>query len=248
MLLDVEPVDDLNGVWEQFVSDLPDPSSAVADDHGPRGFGKSSTAGLAQNPLGESGSDLIGIQGGGAFQGCGVGNRTGVADWPTFLVARFGTPDRTQFNFPSLGASVRLLTASALEFVGAHRDAGIRYIVPEGTKYRVTAKKPPDDEKKKGGRGQRTQAVVGFILRSGANDEHEMPVVPDARYVPLYEGRMVHQFDHSAKAYVSGEGRGAKWRDLEFTEKAFVPHFFVDGTEPSPAARARFLRRNRANQ
>ena len=67
-----------------------------------------------------------------------------------------------------------------------------------------------------------------------------MPVVPDARYVPLYEGRMVHQFDHSAKAYVSGEGRGAKWRDLEFTEKAFVPHFFVDGTEPSPAARAGF--------
>jgi hypothetical protein len=39
-----------------------------------------------------------------------------------------------------------------------------------------------------------------------------MPVVPDAKYVPLYEGRMVHQFDHAAKAYVSGEGRGAKWR------------------------------------
>jgi hypothetical protein len=31
-----------------------------------------------------------------------------------------------------------------------------------------------------------------------------MPVVPEARYVPLYEGRMVHQFDHAAKAYVSG--------------------------------------------
>ena len=105
---------------------------------------------------------------------------------------------------------------------------GIRYIVPEGTKYRVTSEKPPDDEKKKkGSRWQRVQAVIGFVLRTRVADDQEMPVVPDARYVPLYEGRMVHQFDHAAKAYVSGEGRGAKWRDLEFTEKALVPHFYV---------------------
>jgi hypothetical protein len=108
---------------------------------------------------------------------------------------------------------------------------GIRYIVPEGTKYRATSVKPPEDEKKKGSRGQRVQAVIGFVLRSRANDEHEMPVVPDARYVPLYEGRMVHQFDHAAKAYVSGEGRGAKWDDLEFSQKALTAHFYVDGTE-----------------
>jgi hypothetical protein len=79
----------------------------------------------------------------------------------------------------------------------------IRYIVPEGTKYRVTSVKPLDDEKKRGGRGQRVQAVMGFILRTRVNDEQEMPVVPDASYMPLYEGRMVHQFDHAAKAYVS---------------------------------------------
>jgi len=46
-------------------------------------------------------------------------------------------------------------------------------------------------------------------------------------YVPLYEGRMVHQFDHAAKAYVSGEGRGAKWDELSFGEKVLVPHFFI---------------------
>jgi hypothetical protein len=116
----------------------------------------------------------------------------------------------------------------------------IRYIVPEGTKYRVTSEKPPDDEKKKGSRGQRVQAVIGFVVRTRVNDQHEMPVVPDARYVPLYEGRMVHQFDHAAKAYVSGEGRGAKWRDLEFSEKALKPHFYVDGTEITVNARAGF--------
>jgi hypothetical protein len=121
------------------------------------------------------------------------------------------------------------------EFVPA-----VRYIVPEGVKYRVTSVKPPDDEKKKGRRGQIAQAVIGFILQARVNDEHEMPVVPDARYVPLYEGRMVHQFDHAAKAYVSGEGRGAKWCDLDFTEKALVPHFYVDGTGLAFDARAGF--------
>jgi hypothetical protein len=117
---------------------------------------------------------------------------------------------------------------------------GVRYIVPEGAKYRVTPEKPPDDEKKKGSRGQVVQSVIGFILRTRVNDEHEMPVVPAARYVPLYEGRMVHQFDHAAKAYVSGEGRGAKWRDLGTTEKALVPHFYIDSTNFTFAERAGF--------
>jgi hypothetical protein len=104
---------------------------------------------------------------------------------------------------------------------------GVRYIVPEGAKYRVTSEKPPDYEKKKGSRGQVVQSVIGFILRDRVKDEHEMPVVPDARYVPLYEGRMVHQFDNAAKAYVSGEGRGAKWTDLACGQKLLIPHYYL---------------------
>jgi hypothetical protein len=45
-------------------------------------------------------------------------------------------------------------------------EAATRYVVPEGTKHRITAVKPPDDEKKKGARGQRLQAVSGFVLAS----------------------------------------------------------------------------------
>jgi hypothetical protein len=118
-----------------------------------------------------------------------------------------------------------------------HFVAGTRYIVPEGTKYRVTSVKPLD-EAKKGSRGQRLQSVSGFLLRARAQDEHEMPVIPDARYVPMYEGRMVHQFDHAAKAYISGEGRGAKWEDLDILQKALIPHFFVDGAGISTELRA----------
>jgi hypothetical protein len=46
-------------------------------------------------------------------------------------------------------------------------------------------------------------------------------------YVPLYEGRMVHQFDPAAKAYVTGEGKSQVWRPLDWHEKHLVPHFFV---------------------
>lgn len=38
----------------------------------------------------------------------------------------------------------------------------------------------------------------------------------DTEGFPLYEGRMVDQFDHCAKGYVSGRGRTAVWRDLSF--------------------------------
>jgi hypothetical protein len=40
----------------------------------------------------------------------------------------------------------------------------------------------------------------------------------DREGYPLYEGRMVDQFDHRAKAYLSGRGRTAVWRDLPFDD------------------------------
>lgn len=39
----------------------------------------------------------------------------------------------------------------------------------------------------------------------------------DPSGVPLYEGRMVDQFDHRAKGYRSGRGRAADWEDLPFS-------------------------------
>lgn len=51
--------------------------------------------------------------------------------------------------------------------------------------------------------------------------------VCDDNYVPLYEGRMVHQFDPAAKAYVSGEGKKQVWEHLDWHEKHLHPHYFV---------------------
>jgi hypothetical protein len=47
--------------------------------------------------------------------------------------------------------------------------------------------------------------------------------------LPVYEGRMVACFDHRAKAYVSGRGRAAVWRELPFgsSDKAIRPQWHL---------------------
>ncbi|MBE0541980.1 MAG: hypothetical protein IH623_11380 [Verrucomicrobia bacterium] len=45
--------------------------------------------------------------------------------------------------------------------------------------------------------------------------------------VPLYEGRMIGQFDFSQKGWVSGKGRTAVWRDFSWAEKFVEPQFLI---------------------
>lgn len=46
-------------------------------------------------------------------------------------------------------------------------------------------------------------------------------------YMPLYEGRMVHQYDNSYRKYISGEGRTSKWDKLDYNDKYIYPHYYV---------------------
>jgi hypothetical protein len=45
--------------------------------------------------------------------------------------------------------------------------------------------------------------------------------------LPLYEGRMIDQFDFSAKGWVSGKGRSAVWREVPWSHKAFEPQYLM---------------------
>jgi hypothetical protein len=45
--------------------------------------------------------------------------------------------------------------------------------------------------------------------------------------LPVYEGRMVGQFDFSQKAWVSGKGRRALWQELSENAKAFSPQYLM---------------------
>tara|TARA_B110000196_G_scaffold164928_1_gene141835 strand:- start:2180 stop:5008 length:2829 start_codon:yes stop_codon:yes gene_type:complete len=46
-------------------------------------------------------------------------------------------------------------------------------------------------------------------------------------YRPLLEGKMLHQFDYSAKGYVSGQGRTAVWKPLGYDNKKVLSHYYV---------------------
>ncbi len=45
--------------------------------------------------------------------------------------------------------------------------------------------------------------------------------------LPLYEGRMIGQFDFSEKGWVSGKGRSAVWRDIPFENKVIEPQYLM---------------------
>lgn len=45
--------------------------------------------------------------------------------------------------------------------------------------------------------------------------------------LPLYEGRMIGQFDFSAKGWVSGKGRSAVWRDIPWEDKLVQPQYLM---------------------
>jgi hypothetical protein len=47
------------------------------------------------------------------------------------------------------------------------------------------------------------------------------------RYLPVYEGRMVAQFDSRAKVYVDGAGRLAKWRERRDGDRTLSPHYYM---------------------
>lgn len=45
--------------------------------------------------------------------------------------------------------------------------------------------------------------------------------------LPLYEGRMIGQFDFSEKGWVSGKGRGAVWREIPWEGKVVEPQYLM---------------------
>ncbi len=66
----------------------------------------------------------------------------------------------------------------------------------------------------------------GVIL---SRDKTEFIFIDDVEDValPLYEGRMIGQFDFSQKGWVSGKGRTAVWRDISFESKVIEPQYLM---------------------
>lgn len=66
----------------------------------------------------------------------------------------------------------------------------------------------------------------GLVLSSDNKSAIYINDVEDIA-LPLYEGRMVGQFDFSQKGWVSGKGRTAIWRDIPFDDKVVEPQYVM---------------------
>lgn len=72
----------------------------------------------------------------------------------------------------------------------------------------------------------RADIPAGIILSREADAWIREEQVEDVA-LPLYEGRMIGQFDFSQKGWVSGKGRGAVWRQIPFERKQIEPQYLM---------------------
>lgn len=66
----------------------------------------------------------------------------------------------------------------------------------------------------------------GLVLSANGDRAVHVDEVEDVA-LPLYEGRMVGQFDFSQKGWVSGKGRSANWREIGWGHKVIEPQFLM---------------------
>jgi hypothetical protein len=90
------------------------------------------------------------------------------------------------------------------------------------TEWRLRCAQPPYDSLPI----PRADIPAGIILSREADAWIREERVEDVA-LPLYEGRMIGQFDFSQKGWVSGKGRSAVWRDIPWERKVIEPQYLM---------------------
>ena len=75
----------------------------------------------------------------------------------------------------------------------------------------------------------RVDIPAGILLSREADAWMKEESVEDVA-LPLYEGRMIGQFDFSQKGWVSGKGRTAVWRDIDWGAKEIEPQYLMSAS------------------
>ena len=88
--------------------------------------------------------------------------------------------------------------------------------------WRVRCAQPPYDSLPI----PRADIPTGIILSRDADAWIRDGKVEDVA-LPLYEGRMIGQFDFSKKAWLSGKGRSAEWPEVSWDQKTVGPQFLM---------------------
>lgn len=77
--------------------------------------------------------------------------------------------------------------------------------------------------------------IITVKDENGAEHEKQVPAIA----LPLYEGRMIGQFDFSNKGWVSGKGRSAVWRHIDWGNKQVEPQYLISAGHFAPDSHAR---------
>nr|WP_240807123.1 N-6 DNA methylase [Polyangium spumosum] len=84
------------------------------------------------------------------------------------------------------------------------------------------------------------QTVAWFIHPSDVGkDEDKSRIFAGERYTALYDGRLIHSFDHCYQRYVSGEGPKQIWARLDLGVKKYEPRVFTCRVESAAPLQAR---------
>ena len=87
----------------------------------------------------------------------------------------------------------------------------------------------------------RVEIPAGIVLsRDGTEWIREGAGIEDVA-LPLYEGRMIGQFDFSEKGWVRGKGRRAVWREIPWGEKQIEPQYLMGVEDYYSVPKARRL-------
>lgn len=90
------------------------------------------------------------------------------------------------------------------------------------TPWRVRCAQPPYDRLPI----PRADIPAGIVLSREGDAWVKETGIEDVA-LPLYEGRMIGQFDFSQKRWVSGKGRGAVWREVPWNHKRIEPQYLI---------------------
>ncbi len=71
---------------------------------------------------------------------------------------------------------------------------------------------------------------AGLVLSRDGRQALNVDRIEDVA-LPLYEGRMIGQFDFSEKGWVSGKGRKAVWEPISFAEKVLNPQYLMSRSD-----------------
>jgi len=78
-----------------------------------------------------------------------------------------------------------------------------------------------------------------IVIKEGrGRNAKKHKVTGPAIALPLYEGRMIGQYDFSEKGWVSGRGRSAVWRDIPWERKQIEPQFLMGRSCASTSRKA----------